>query len=205
MRCTKGVLAIRRAGNQAISIDDFNRADSSTIGTDDQGNTWTEHHGDWTIASNKLTCAHVLPEGFSWITLDAGESDVDIEFTCISGRNVDVNGCGVRFRYVDSANYWAFWIFRLGGVPAWYLQKRVAGVDTTLATASTSTIFGKVFRVIADGGDIDCYLGASLITSQTGQTDHQTATRHGIHLYANSSLRQWEFDDWSVWRPGERP
>lgn len=187
-----------------LSVDDFNRADNTTIGDDQQGNTWKEDFGAWSISSNQLRAVNPVNGNFSHCHLDLGEADVDIQVDVTSVYNVDANGVGIVFRYIGLNDNWRFLLFRLSGSWAWYLQKRVSGAVTTVDTGAHTGGTGTL-RVVADGSNIDCYIDGVLKTSQTGQTDHQTVTKHGVNVFSTPASNAWRFDDWSVYAPGTRP
>jgi len=126
--------------------DDFNRADSTTL-----GNGWTEVQGDLKILSNEvrneaIKIYHMAVQ----ISLSGTYQDVACDFAKITSTACRF---GVVLRYQDSQNY--YWIYRsCGGTSALRISKVVNGTETVLTSVSQSSPGNNVwFEVegIADG------------------------------------------------------
>lgn len=83
-------------------VDDFNRANSPTLGLASDGfTTWTELSGDWEIRDN--TAYHGSGgEGLAAVQLFKATTDVTVEVDIPSGT-----GLGAAFWVQDASNYWA--------------------------------------------------------------------------------------------------
>lgn len=191
---------------EPISTDDFDRANSTSLGTDDQGNSWVETAGDWFISSNQARCTTPVNNANNFLTIEVSEADVDIELGIpVAAATVSQNA-GILFRYSNTSNWWRFVLSRsAGGVLGWFLQKSVAGSTTTIASGSVGALTGTL-RVIADGDSIEAFVNGASVYSGSGHTDLSSNTKHGVKLYSTGAGgTDWRFDNWSVYPIGGRP
>lgn len=164
--------------------DDFNRADSATtLNTSSSGHTWVAEAGTWGIDTNQAYLP--TPTTDARVLVETGASDCTIEVTLATIGNRP----GISFRYVDLNNYWV--VHRVGGL-GYLILKRVAGSWTTVHTEAMSTANGDVLKVVLSGSSIEFWVNAVLKTTLTGQTDHQTATQHGLYHETGSEPARWE-------------
>lgn len=170
----------------AVVLDSFDRADSAlTLGNADTGQAWLAGSGTWGIASN--LGYNVASGGDGGAVVDAGIANVIVRVTLATLSTQS----GLIFRYVDEANLWRF----IQSSGTFYLQRRVAGGNTTVAGFPTGTaVNGDRLKVIASGDSISVYQNDSLLGSTTDAT-HNTATKHGLHAFVSTAAR---FNDFSV-------
>lgn len=118
--------------------DDFDRADSSSLGDVDYARTgtppsWVEGKGAWSISSGQLTMTSAAGGSglYPHCVFDVGSNVhwVEAQMTSVTS-NLDV---GVIVRYVDGNNF-IFFTYNLFGVGLLY--KVVAGVATNVASGS---------------------------------------------------------------------
>lgn len=85
-------------------IDNFNRADSTPLGTTSNGVTsWTSTSGTWSVASNQATSStSVSSYPIATVSNPLGTSNYELGIDIPTGA-----GQGVAFWVTDSANWWA--------------------------------------------------------------------------------------------------
>lgn len=143
--------------NDVIAYDTFNRANAASPGTADSGHAWTDTAGVVTITSNRLKDGTAGGSGNGFAYVDAGIGNGICEATIRRGATY---GAGIGFRITD-ANNGLFVLSNAAGTSI-AIYKRVAGVNTSLATATFAwpaayaqdmrvTVRGDLIRVICDG------------------------------------------------------
>jgi hypothetical protein len=148
--------ALGQAGNILVS-DAFNRADSTTLGTADTGQVWTQVSGTVGIVGN----AGGNTNGNQGIVaINVGVSDYDAQFTTpASSADTFI----FHFRYTNLSNTW-----RLAMDTNSYRLVLIKGGALTY----TSPDFGvpgsnDTLRVVADGSTITVYLNGVLVHTDT--------------------------------------
>jgi PKD repeat protein len=172
--------------------DDFNRADSTTL-----GNGWTEVVGDLKILSNE-----VRNEAISvyHIAIQDGISGAVQDVACDFARTSTNGGprFGVMLRYQDSQNYYYFYR-QTGGTARVYIAKVVNGTLTNLANASsTNPSVNVLFRLegIADGTTLKLKLDGVEKVSFTDSTF--SSGKVGIQFGSTSSSTSHRADNFSA-------
>lgn len=117
------------ASGCAVAADDFNRADSTTIGA-----LWTEHVGDWEIVSNQLTVGEVgLIRNHSLSPYSSGNQYVSVDIYGMSS--------GTKHRIILQCNstgtdyYYAEWEYVDALTMNFTLGSSSAGVLKTISDA----------------------------------------------------------------------
>lgn len=172
--------------------DSFNRADGA-IGTADTGEVWSVLSGTWTIASNQAK------EGTTTSTqhlavLDCGVSDGAVQVTIPSVAAGSANA-GLSFRASDVSNHWRL----ISDSSGTYIEKKVAGTFTTMASYAPVATDGDVLRVVMLGSLVGAYRNGTPLGCVT-DSFNSTATKHGLDHGASTSdtgpRPRW--DDFSV-------
>ena len=173
--------------------DNFNRADSSTLGTpSDAGSDWVAQTASnaWGIVSN--TARENGGANQSTAVLESSVADVQVQstLTVISGDS------GLVARSVNDSNYILLAI-RNAGTNRMQIFKRVAGSFTSLATYTTAVSAGVPFRLDTDSADLLAgYENGTLRLSAT-DTAGSTNTQHGMRNGAlTDTTGRW--DDFSI-------
>lgn len=166
----------------ATATDDFNRANSSTV-----GGSWVEDLADWSIASNTLT--------------NNGNGDAEIRNTTslatdnqyaqsVANGSASFRGVGVFVRHPASSTrtYYCATIFNNNSRE---LTKRVAGTFSHVASQVGGTVtFPGTIRVEANGSTITGFWNGAQFSSAT-DTSIASGPHTGIFQYntqsANSS------------------
>jgi len=172
--------------------DDFNRADSTTL-----GNGWTEVQGDLKILSNELRNEAIK---IYHIAIQDGISGAVQDVACDFARTT-LNGgprFGVMLRYQDSQNYYYFYR-QTGGTARVYIAKVVNGTLTNLGNAaSTNPGVNVVFRIegLADGTTLKLKLDGVEKVSVTDST--YSSGKVGIQFGPASNTDSHRADNFSA-------
>lgn len=171
-----------------IDSDNFNRADSTTNpGSTSGSRAWSAARGTWGISSNALYTSAVNTTGQGAILVsDFGENDVILSIDA-AARASNIVQLGLVFRYVDLNNHWYWVVYRDNGAnPKYFLIKRVAGVDTTVATGALANNNACTVSVEVNGSSIVGKVDGSTIASTTDSA-LATATSHGLNIYGSNT------------------
>lgn len=168
---TFGIIGVGNPPTPVFVSDDFNRANSSDLGSD-----WTEVSGGWAIASNRLTTDSTTNQHLIHATpMTNGDHYIQADF--IQGTQA-----GLLVRYTDASNY------IMGRIDTSFSRAeifaRVGGSFTSLATKTTFT-HPATLRLEAEGTAIRLYIDGNLEVSTTDSTVPH-GTRVGFR--ANSTL-----------------
>lgn len=196
------ITASEQQSSSPLVSDSFDRADSTTsLGTADSGQTWTALAGTWGIQTNRAYGVGTSPID-KQVVVESGASDVTVSVDVAVFDTDPVSiGPGIVFRAVDASNYLLFCAETAG---RWALYKRVNGNHTEIASMSETPVAGK-YEVTCSGSTITCKVGGVTKITAT-DTTHQTATRHGIRDYKNSTTASANrFDNFKIESLGAKP
>lgn len=167
--------------------DDFNRADSDSLGSE-----WSTQLALIGITSNVVASRSPDQIEFGHSVLDTSLADATIQAT-VSALDTGGNA-GIVFRWQDYLNFWVF--FLSGNTNQVILQEFVAGASTTRGTAGITKTAGDVLKVIASGTSIQCYHQNTLQISYTSSL-YQSSGIHGLWINRGNPS-SWRLDDFSV-------
>lgn len=180
-----------------VATDDFNRADSTTI-----GGGWTEDAGDFTIAGNKLVTDDANARAINSATTASGRGIVRA-----NGVVSSTNGAIARVlgAYSDSNNYLIVEvIFNTGSIQA-KLFRRVGGTNTQMGSTTTNTGYGTGdavdVRLCWTGYGAHVYVyeaGTSTIVSQISGSTSLSGTQGGLGTGATTG-GDVSFDEWGLY------
>jgi hypothetical protein len=179
-------------GLPAVPItDNFNRANSGTLGTTSDGRgTWTSVN--MYVNANTAQGSGGGGDSLNW--LETTWADVTLQAT--SKQALARGGLGGRF--TDTSN---FWLTRnVGGF--WVIQKKVAGVIST-PTGGTSTVapaLDDVAQLLFNGNTITLKINGTQV-AQVTDTFNQTATKHGLFCPSGPDVAPI-YDDFSATKIG---
>lgn len=167
--------------------DDFNRANSTSLGTpSDGGSAWAGSSSTYGTTSNQA----YLSGSAGWNTavwLEASSATGEAQITFISGTSTN---CGVLARVVDAQN------FILGQFTSTnlFIFKRVAGTFTQIgSTYSGGAAANDVFKITASGNSLALLQNGNTRVSGTDAA-HNTATKWGFVENNGNTIR---YDDFS--------
>lgn len=165
-----------------VVSDTFNRADNTSLGNAETGQTWS---GDFGIAGNK---AYGKLSTNAFALVNSGIADCDISLVMSTYYSDSYSGAIAR--YTNADNYLSFEL-NAGAV---YIKKRESGSSSNLTYVSGKTFSnGDVFKMRVSGTSISVYQNGALLVSTTS-TLNQTATTHGLRTYQTTA----RFDDFKV-------
>lgn len=134
---------------QTLGWDRWRRTSVSGLGNADSGQAWTAAGGgaaaDYTIADDEAHISVTVTGTARLATIDVGTPDVCIQAP-ITGTSLAVGGGtqqGLVARYTDTSNHYRGIInIATSGAVTLTIVRRVAGVNTTLGTASIGVFAG---------------------------------------------------------------
>jgi len=190
-----------------LVTDNFNRADSGTIGNDSNGNAWVERAGAWEIftSSVRQTDAVTVP-GCLLCGTDTASVDHWAEVKLAVSDGSDQIGIVVR---LDPTTFTGISMEVADG--AYKLIRVVNGSPDTGATGDSHThAAGEVYacEVIDSTDTINFYLNGALVFTTTGETHNAGDTRVGLHINAdvgNNAVRWDNFRAGNGTYPGPVP
>lgn len=160
--------------------DDFNRANSSDLGSD-----WVEVSGDWSIISNQLSSGSA---GGTIILRAATEMLSSDHYAQMTIATPTTASMGVWCR--GNSNISSGYLWRNDGT-SWNLFSVSGGSFTIIGTYAVAAAPGDVARVQADGSTIKGYVNGIERVSVT-DTAVATGTSVGIRSESTAVIR---FDD----------
>lgn len=167
--------------------DDFNRADSGSLGYPNEGTAWQLLPASGSaitalISGGKLT--HTAGTAYTFAVVESNLANGKLAATYSVANGNDIR---LAFRVVDSSNCYYLSYSVSGGTVA--LSKLVAGAATALGTAVMSAgEFTQEVSVVFNGSTIEAYAGTRLLRTWAGETAHQTATKHGPMLHNSNTI-----------------
>lgn len=161
--------------------DDFNRADSSTV-----GNGWVEVAEDWSIVSNRLAPGSSGGTGIIRCGTAMATDDNSAQATIAVASAVS---CGVWCR--GDTVFGNGYLWRNDGT-SWDLFRNVSGSFTALATFAGAAVNGDVAKIQAVGTTIKAFVNG---VERASVTDSGIATgkNTGMRCAASSTVRYDDF------------
>lgn len=166
----------------ATFTDDFNRADSSTLGAG-----WVEVSGDWSIVSNRLSAGAA---GGTIILRAAGAMASNDHYAQVTIATTAAASHGVWCR--GNTNITSGYLWRNDG-SSWNLFSVVGGSFTSIGSFAGAAVNGDVAKVQAVGSTIKGYVNGVERVSVTN-TAVATGTSVGLRSESAGALRFDDFD-----------
>lgn len=175
----------------ATGTESFNTANSSTVGPDQ---SWTEITEDWSINTNRVTCANGGAVGSIRCAFDTTTANMYCQLDVVANDTGDRSfGPGCRF---DNAAETYYWHGVNEAIPGQQLYKVVAASLTQLGSNGAEAIsFPDTIRVSASGSTIAAIYNGVTWASPT-DTEITTPTRGGIGSYFASTIMMG--DNWEA-------
>lgn len=168
--------------------DDFNRANSATLGTSSSGHTWTNGASTTigVIDNQAYMSGAVTGDGVWYLSTGTDFSDVRVEATIATLQDdpTDTDGWGLRFRRADENNWWEFGTNTLD--TTYVLRKMVAGDLFIVDEPGVERAPDDIIRVDCFDSVINCYVNQTLVASIV-DTDLQANTHAGIRVSVGAS------------------
>jgi hypothetical protein len=177
---------------QTTLTDDFNRADSGTMGTASGGFSWTQYGAGMGIGSNRLV-TNSLSFGWGRAESDLSSADHTAQIDIINFHTtVDGAGSGA-VRYDASANTCYFGVV-YSGSPQYQLYKVVSGGATQIASATGTATPPITVKTGAVGSTITIYQSGVSVLSTT-DTSITGNLRTGVNTYSGNNVGHGIFDN----------
>lgn len=182
--------------------DDFNRANSGTVGA-----PWTEILNDAGIVSNAL--ASVTLDGDILVRYDSdlATSDHYSEVVVQHQSTSPFVGAAARMNASDTACYFAIANRTDAGTPRTTIRHRSSGgTVTVLATYNAGVASGDTLRLEVNGSTLTAFINGVSVLSIT-DTTIATGVRGGVYLNGNGGAlnaaraNSWAAQDLSKFRP----
>jgi roadblock/LC7 domain-containing protein len=154
---------------------------------------------NWAIASNRMSVTDV-GAGKS-IHVKTAFQDGIVDAT-IHATAVAAGSLGVLFRYLDTDNFWAFYMAASTG--DLYLYRKNAGAGVVVGTGTSTTVTAGLsydMRVVFAGTQIFAFLDGELIYNYTDATaGNLNRTCHGLYSAGGATgdlhCDSWHFAGW---------
>jgi hypothetical protein len=185
-------------GGPVNRADNFNRADSPSLGTpSDGGSAWTDRFGSFAIVGNQAVADAMQGAGQPW----AADNSVALStLTCSANGTVSFmfplqsGNQGIAFRYSDVNNMWV--AFLSGNYL--FVDKVAGGVKTSVVNTQLSQNYplgsGVILRVVLTSGGFTVQTTMGGVTQQEGDpiadTFNNGAIEHGP--YATNATAPFE-------------
>jgi hypothetical protein len=173
----------------ASRSDNFNRADSSTLGTpSDSGSDWVSALGggaSFGIAGNQAK--ETFDGGVAADYLECGSADGEVQVTLtVFGDQMGV--CG---RLTDGANF--FWVRVYSGAGL-DLYRREASANNNIGSYGYTPANGDVIKLVMSGNSLSVYLNGTLRIGPVTDAFNNTATKHGMFASGTwiADTARWE-------------
>lgn len=167
----------------ATFTDDFNRADSTSLGAG-----WVEVSGDWSIVTNRLSAGAA---GGTIILRAAGAMATSDHYAQVTIATTAAASHGVWCR--GNANISQGYLWRNDG-SSWNLFSVVGGSFTSIGSFAGAAVNGDIAKIQAVGSTIKGYVNGVQRVSVT-DTAVTTGTSVGLRSESVAALR---FDDFSA-------
>lgn len=188
---------MRRVSGGATQTDDFNRADSTTL-----GGSWTEVIGDLEISGNELRAVGTTSTQARW-DADLASSNTYCQVAGVgysaSGAQSKAVGPLVRYSTLADTYYVMIRVFT-DSLAAGTLTLRsvVAGVSSNLAGPNTDTaVAGEVLKTSANGSTIKGFKDGVEVFSVT-DVAIATGTRCGVRVLSGGANTRCRADNWEA-------
>lgn len=172
--------------NAPAVYDSFTRTNSTTsLGSADTGQSWTQLLGTWGINSNTAYQSSSVSDAMSIVDSGYSNGEVVAKFSAYGDNSL-------YFRVTNATNWWRF-TYEAGSI---YLQKCSAGSVTTISSTTYTAVNGDIAKVALSGPSVSCFIN-NVPKLSTVDAFLQTNTKHGIgNSYTEPNGR---FDDFAFY------
>lgn len=174
--------------------DNFNRPDNPAS----MASPWLPQSGVWGTIGNQAYCS-TLSDGQETTVVDSVSADGSVSVTIpVHGTRPDLpggpgHGAGICFRAIDNDNYWVFdAVGPTGNDPTLYV--RVGGIFTLVSQVTSPWTDGDSYEIVLAGTSITVKRNGSVLIPTVTSATHRTATKHGLRLTNDGTVR---FDNFS--------
>lgn len=174
------------------AADDFNRADSASLGTTPTGSfAWTPlNSGVWSISGNQLVASSgVAPTAPNDVLIDDGQVNGTIQYTV---KQLTSSGCAFRVSGTGNVNGYIVWS---NGTTLTLSKRTGANAYSALGTGGTVAV-NDVIKIVLNGSSIRVFKNNVEVITVTDSS--YTGTKHGFWSNGTGSGAQAaQFDSFS--------
>ena len=162
-----------------IAYDGFNRADSSPLGCDDLGNTWTDATGVTKVISNMMGYASLGSGSKVLSYIDCFHKNVKITDKLAVNTGPELGAVFTIFRYVDLKNYFMV----KTTATSFRLEKYIGGILTVVGESElvTPAKYNDIVEITLMDGNILVSINNVIILSVVDE-DLIESTKFGVGL-----------------------
>jgi hypothetical protein len=190
------------SGVVSIATDDYNRPDSTTLGTTATGALRYVASGTVSPVISGQRIGHTAATGIGAVLVDTGRADVTIEATLAAiGTGSGNRQGGLAIRATTAGNMYWLSTRRDANTDGFDIWQIVGGSPTrlTVTTGGVTPTAGQRLRVTAVGSTITAFVDGFQVAQVTTATFNQTATLAGFAMGATGLATRW--DDLAVTAP----
>jgi chitodextrinase/lysophospholipase L1-like esterase len=182
-------------GAVSIATDDYNRPDSTTLGTTATGALRYLSSGTVSPVISGQRIGHTAAAGIGAVLVDTGRADVTIEATLAAiGTGPSTRQGGLAIRATTAGNMYWLSTRRDGGTDGFDLWQITNGSPTRLTFTKGGVLptAGQRLRVTAVGSTITAFVDGLQVAQVTTATFNQTATLAGFAMGAQGLATRWD-------------
>lgn len=177
-----------------IAADDFNRADSASLGTTPTGGKSYVTMGTVSpqIVGNTLGVTSVT--SIAGVVIDAGVTNYTVQAKIAAlGSGAAAQQGGLLFRGVDATNWWWLSTRKDASTAGFDIYKNVGGTTTRVTTTATGTpTVGQVLKVVVSGTTYTAFVDGVQIAQVIGDSALSAGTRAGFCFGASGTATRWD-------------
>lgn len=177
-----------------VVSDGFDRADSSSsLGTAETGQAWTNHHGQAHLQAGRAATS----SGYTLSSLESGVAEASVAATVTAPGSE----FWLVFRLSSDADYWRFGRSSNGAYQLQQIRGNGLGAPALDRRASPQAEAGDRLECRLTDQVISCSVDGEVVV-RTADAFNRSATRHGFAAYESPALR---LDDFRVDRVVPQP
>lgn len=188
------MISVSVAWATTLATETFTASDGDLAGCEARGctHTWTEPLSgtDWTIVSNQANTATTTGGlGRADSALATGDHEAQVTLVSFSASGGSLARCGVAFRKDSGATdtFYRFFADFAAGTPVGYeMQRRAAGVTTSLATGGSGPANSDIIKGRVSGSSLSGYVNGALVTGPTTDGSPITSANTYTGIWANA-------------------
>lgn len=179
-------------------FDNFNRADGPVGVTSGEAKTWqaiaiagTPGAFGLNVVSNTAQVTGTSGSNLTVVDALAADGTITARFTALSTDG----GCRIAARSVDYNNTILYHVNNTAGAETVKVEKRVAGVSTTLGTsAAQGSLVNRNIQLVLAGNQVTAKVDGVTVLGPYTVTDLTGNTKHGLFVNAGLS-KAWACDE----------
>jgi lysophospholipase L1-like esterase len=186
-----GTVAAAGGGVTTLASDDFNRANTTTLGSTPVGSkAWTTSGTPWAITSNVLDPPN---DSFAYAYVDVGSADYEVTATLAAIASVPSDsGGGIAVRVASGGSLYWFSTRANSSTSGLAFYRNSGGTQVGSTTTGVQCVAGDVLKVRVEGSTITGYRNGTQVAQYTSATQNATSTLVGFQGHANGTATRWD-------------